>query len=143
MHSLLGAQNCSKYLPFLLMSPCLPMTSFHILLSISTCALKSPSRTIDCADVIFCKATPASFKKGWYCVSAFDAYTSKMHLNCSCSVSLRRQTLLPSEIQPVTQWAKRGLTKKPLPLHEQTWLHLHLRRKASSLHSTYQSQDTW
>ena len=69
MHSLLVAQNCSKHL-FLLMSesPCLLITPFHVLSSVPTCALKSLSRTIDTADVTFCKATS---KKDWYCVLAF------------------------------------------------------------------------
>ena len=68
MHSPLVAQNCSKHLPFLLMSesPCLPKTPFHVLSSVPTCALKSPSRTIDSTDVTFCKATPTSSKKDWY-----------------------------------------------------------------------------
>ena len=42
--------------------------------SVPTCALKSPSRTIDSADVTFCKETPISSKKGWYGVIAFGDY---------------------------------------------------------------------
>ena len=135
-------------------------------------ALKSPSRTINSADVTFYKVTPTSSKKGWYCASAFGAYNCKMYSDRSCSLSLRRQTLLPSGIQLVTQSLhityplysasvaflrvrrinieiekksrpNEGL-QKCLPLPEQTWLHLHLSRKASSLHSTqpYQNHDT-
>ena len=114
MHSLSVAQNCSKHFPFLLMSesPCHPITPLHVLSSVSTCALKSPSITIDSVDVTFCKATPTLYKKGWYFVSAFGAYSCKTHSEHSCSLSLRRHgTILPNEIQSVTQWAKRGLTK--------------------------------
>ena len=113
----LVAQNCSKHLPFLLMSqsPCLPITPFHVLSSVLTCALRSSSRKIDYAVVTFCKATPTSSKKSWYCVSAFGAYSCKMYSDRSCSLSLRRQTLSPSRIQSVTQWARRGLTKMPTP----------------------------
>ena len=129
-------QNCCKYFPFLLMSEssCLPITPFHILSSVPTCALKSPSTTIDCVDVTFYKATPTLSKKGWYCASAFGAYTCKMHSDRSCSISIKRQTLSPSRIQSMTQWAEQGLTKLSLP--EQTWLHLNLSRKPSSLHLT-------
>ena len=75
MHSPLVAQNCSKHLLFLLVleSPCLPITLFHVLLSLFTCVLKSPSKTIDSVYVTFCKATPTSSKKGWYCASVFGA----------------------------------------------------------------------
>ena len=65
MHSLLVAQNCSKHLPFLLMSesPCVPITPFHVLSSVPRRALKSPSRTIDSADVTFCKTISTLSKK--------------------------------------------------------------------------------
>ena len=46
-------------------SPCVPITPFYVLSSVPTCALKSPSRTTDSADVTFCKAIPTSSKKGW------------------------------------------------------------------------------
>ena len=100
MHNFLVEQNCTKHLPFLLMSdsPFLPITLFHVLFSVPTYALKSPNRTIYSADVTFCKAIPASSKKGWYCDLAFGACTCKMHSDCSCSLSLRRQNLPPSEI---------------------------------------------
>ena len=147
MHIPLVAPNRSKHLLLLLISesPCLPIIPFHVLSSVPTCALKSPGRTIDSAHIAFYKATPTSSKKGWYCASAFGAYTCKMYCDRSCNLSLRRQTLPPSEIQSVTQWGKQGLTQKCLPLPEQTWLHLNLSRKASSLHSTqqYQSHGTW
>ena len=54
------AQKCSKHLAFLLMSesPCLPITPFHVLSSVPTCVLKSPSKTIDSAAVTFCETTP-------------------------------------------------------------------------------------
>ena len=126
LHSLSVTQNCSKHLAFRLMSEylCHPIRPLHVLLSVITCALKSPSKTIDFADVTFCKAIPTLSKKGWYFVSAFDMYTCKMHSDHSCSLSLRRYgTTPPNEIQSVTQWAKRGLTKC-LTLPEQTWLHL-------------------
>ena len=113
MHDPLVAQSCSKHLPFLLMSEssCLLITPLHILSSVPTCALKSPGRTTNSTDVTFRKATSNSSKKGWYCASAFGAYTSKIYSDRSCSLSLRRQTLPLSGIQSVTQWAKRGLTK--------------------------------
>ena len=100
-----GGTKLYKHLSFLLMSesPCLPKTPFYVSSSVPTCALKSPSRTIDSADVTFCKATPTSSRKGWYCASAFNAYICKMHSNRSCSLSLRRQTLNPSGIQSATQ----------------------------------------
>ena len=109
-------------------SPSLPITPFHVLLSVTTCAVKFPNRTIDSADVTFCKPTPTSSKQGLYCASGFGAFTFKMHSGCSCRLTLRRLTLPPSGIQAVTQCARRGLTKMLLLL-EQTWLHLHLSRK--------------
>ena len=65
----------TELFPFLLMleSPCSLIIFFHVLSSVPTCALKSPSRIINSADVTFCKATPSSFKKGWYCASVFGA----------------------------------------------------------------------
>ena len=96
-------------------TPCLPITPFHVLSPVPTCALKSPNRTIDSADITFCKTTPTSSKKGCYCALAFGAYTCKMHSDRSDSLSLRRQTLPPTGIQSVTQWAKRGLTKMSTP----------------------------
>ena len=101
MQSPLVAQNYRKNRPFLLMSesPCLLVTPFHVLLSVPTCALKLPSRTIDSADVTFCKATSTSSNKSWYCVSSFGVYTCKMHSDSSCSLSLRTQNLPPSGIQ--------------------------------------------
>ena len=125
MPSLLMAQNCSKYLPFLLLSesPCLSITPFHVFLSVPTCAFKSHSRTIDSADVTFCKATSTSSEKGWYCASAFGEYTCKMHSDRSCSLSLWRQTLSPSGIQSVTNSGPRKWLQKCLQLPEQTWLH--------------------
>ena len=118
MHNPLVAQNCSKHLPFLLISksPCFPITPFHVLSSVPTCALKLQCSTIDSADVSFCKATPTSSKKGWYRASAFGPYTYKMHSDRFCGLCLRRQTLPPSGIQSVTQWAKRRLTRIPTPI---------------------------
>ena len=146
MHNPVGEQNCSKHLPFLSMSesPCLPITPFHVLSSVPTCALKSPSRTIDSSDVTFCKAAPTSSMKCWYCASAFCAYTCKIYSDRSCSLSLSRKTLPSTGIQSVTQWAKGGFTEIPTLL-EQTWLHLYLSKRASSLNSIqqYQSHITW
>ena len=64
MHSLLVAQSYSKYLPFLLMSEssCLPITPFHVLLLVFTCAFKPPF--VDSANATFCKATPTLSKEG-------------------------------------------------------------------------------
>ena len=58
MYGPLMVQNCSKNLPFPVMSefPSLVIRPFHVLLSVSTCGLKSPSSTIDSAHVTFCKA---------------------------------------------------------------------------------------
>ena len=49
MLSPLLEQSCNKYWPFwfALAIPCLPITPFHVSLSVPTCALKSPKRTID------------------------------------------------------------------------------------------------
>ena len=117
MHSPLVEQNYSKNFPFLLMSesPCLLITLFHVLSSVPTCALKSPGRTINSADVAFCKATPSSSKKGLNCPLAFDPYTCKIHRDLSCRLNLKRQTLPLSEMKSVTQWAKRGIIKMPTP----------------------------
>ena len=108
MHSQLVVRNCSKHLPFLLMpeSPYLPITPFHVTSSVPTCALKSLRWTINSANVTFYKAAPTSFKKSGYCAFALGVYACKMHSDCSCSLNLRRQTLPPSGIQSVAQWAK-------------------------------------
>ena len=137
MHSLLVAQSYSKYLPFLLMSesPCLPITPFHVLLLVFTCAFKPPF--VDSANATFCKATPTLSKEGLYCVSVFGAHICKMHSDRSCSLSIRRQIVSPSGIQSVTQWTNEDLQDR-LPLPEQTWLHLNLNRKAFSLYSIQQ-----
>ena len=109
-------------------SSSLPITPCHVLSSVTTHALKFPNRTIDSADVTFCKPKPISSKQGFYCASGFGAFTCKMHSGCSCRLTLRRLILPPSGIQAVIQSAKRGLTKMLLLL-EKTWLHLHLSRK--------------
>ena len=119
MHIPLVAQNCSKHLPFLLMSEyfCLLITLFHVLLSVPACALKSPGRTIDSANITFCKARPTASTKGWYCASLFGAYTWKMHSDCSHSLNLKRQNFPLSDVRSVTQWGRRGLTKMPTLCH--------------------------
>ena len=87
MHSPLVAQNCSKHLPFLLVleSPCLPITLFHVLLSLFICVLKSPSRTIDSVDVTFCKATPTFTKERTLSqdMSTLSAYLQTWRLKLS------------------------------------------------------------
>ena len=97
LRSLLVAENCRKRLPFLLLSEslCLPITPFHVLLSVSTCALKLPSRTSDSADATFCKATLTSFKK-------FGTVFQLMYSKRSCSIRLRKQTFPRSRILSVT-----------------------------------------
>ena len=87
MHSPLVAQNCSKHFLFLLISEssCLLITPFHVLWSVPICALKLPSRTIDSANVTFCKTTPTS-SKGWYCALMFGTYTCIMCHDYSCSI---------------------------------------------------------
>ena len=74
---------CCKHLLFLLVleSPCLPITLFHVLLSLFICVLKSPSKTIDSVYVTFCKATPTSSKKGWYCASVLSMIGQTCFLN--------------------------------------------------------------
>ena len=66
MYNPLVTQNCSKHLPFLLMSesPCLLITPFHVLLSVPTCGLKLPSKTIDSSMLLFVKQHFYSKKAG-------------------------------------------------------------------------------
>ena len=101
MHSPLVAQNCNKHLLFMLMpgSPCCPITSFQVALSMPTCALKSPKRTRNFNEVAFPNATPTSPRKASYCDSMLGAYTCKIHRDRSCSLSFRKQTLPPSGTQ--------------------------------------------
>ena len=108
IHSLLVAQKCSKHFPFLLMteSLCLPITPFHVLSSVQTCALKSPSTTINSADVTFSKATLRYLRKTGTVFQRLVRAPAKMHSDRSSKLSVRRQALSLSGIQSVTQWAK-------------------------------------
>ena len=111
------AQNCNKRLSFLLMSgsPCCPITSFHVALSMPTCALKSSKRTRDSDQIVFPNATSTSFRKASYCDSMLGVYTCKIHKNRSCSLSFRKQALPPSDTQSTTHSARLGPTSKSIP----------------------------
>ena len=117
MHRPLVAQNCNKHLSFLLMprSPCCPITTFQVALSMPTCALKSLKRTRDSDEVAFAKAASTSSKKASYCDTMLGAYTYKIHRDRSCSLSFRKQTLPPSGTQSTTHSAMLRLTSKPTP----------------------------
>ena len=49
MQSPLLQQSCIRYLPFSFspVNPYFPITSFHVPVSVPTCSLKSPIRTVD------------------------------------------------------------------------------------------------
>ena len=49
IHDSLLQQSCNKYLPFSFspVTPCFPITPFHVSVSVPTCALKSHIRTVD------------------------------------------------------------------------------------------------
>ena len=49
MQSPLLQQSCNNYLPFSFspVTPCFPITLFHVSVSVPTCGLKSPTRTVD------------------------------------------------------------------------------------------------
>ena len=84
-------------------SPCCQITPFQVALSRPTCALKSPERTRNSDEVAFPNATLTSSRKASYCDSMLGAYTCKIHRDRYCSLSFRRQTLLPSGTQSTTQ----------------------------------------
>ena len=79
-------------------------------------------------------------RKASYCDSMLGAYTCKIHRDHSCSLSFRRQTLVPvvpSQRHSQLCWGSQ-VSQHQL---EQTLLHQHLSRKFSTHRSTRQFQN--
>ena len=117
MRSPLLQQSCNKYLPFSFspVTPCFPITPFHVSVSVPTCALKSPIRTVDSVVDTRRRASFTSSTKAWYSLVAWGAYTCNRHNDRSNTLSFNIQTRDPKGIQSDTQSDKRGLVRIPTP----------------------------
>ena len=113
MRSPLLQQSCNKYLPFSF-SPgtlCFPITPFHVSVSVPTCALKSPIRTVDsaadtCRRASFTSSTIQIFTRGIY---------RNRHNDRPNTLSFNIQTRDLKGIQSDIQSDKRGLVRIPIP----------------------------
>ena len=91
------------------MTPCFPITPFQVSVSVPTCALKSPIRTVDSVADTRRRASFTSSTKAWYSLVALGAYTCNRHNDQSNTLSFNIQTRDPKGIQSDTQSDKRGL----------------------------------
>ena len=105
MRSPLLQQSCNKYLPFSfgLVTPCFPITPFHVSVSVPTCAIKSPIRTVDSVADARRRASFTSSTKVWYSLVALGAYTCNRHNDRSNTLSFNMQTRDSKGIQSDTQ----------------------------------------
>ena len=113
MRSPLLHQSCNKYLPlsFIPVTPCFPITPFHVSVSVPTCALKSPIRTVDSVGDTRRRASFTSSIKAWYSFVALGAYICNRHNDRSNTLSFNTQTRDPNKIQS----EKRGLVRISTP----------------------------
>ena len=117
MRNPLLQQSCNKYFPFSItpVTPCFPITHFHVSVSVPTCALKSPIRTVDSVADTRRRASFTSSTKVWYSLVALGAYTCNRHKDRPNTLSFGIQTRDPKGIQSNTQSDNWGLVRIPTP----------------------------
>jgi len=115
-------------------TPCLPISPFHVCVSIPMCELKFFVRTVTQRVILESRALLfTSSSKAWYSLAALGTYTCNRHIDWFSTLSFNMQTRDPRGTQSSIPSDNRGLVVSPHPL-VQTNLDQLQNRRASTRH---------